>query len=186
MTGLVGVEGGVTRGRGGEMGGVWVMGRTTLTGLWGLGRTKGGGLTTGGEGRVGGVVMAGLEGAEGVEGERVAVGAGKGAGEVREVCVREGEEGETVDTVLPGGCTTAGLTFGITVTKVVADGAGWGGGEEIVFTMATAGEDTPTAKQTHLSSISYYHNHFVKQICNNTEKTTKLSLPPLLTEFNTI
>lgn len=186
MTGLVGVEGGVTRGRGGEMGGVWVMGRTTLTGLWGLGRTKGGGLTTGGEGRVGGVVMAGLEGAAGVEGERAAVGAGKGAGEVREVCVREGEEGETVDTILPGGCITAGLTFGITVTKVVADGAGWGGGEEIVFTMATAGEDTPTAKQTHLSSISYYHNHFVKQICNNTEKTTKLSLPPLLTEFNTI
>lgn len=175
------------------MGGVWVMGGTTLTGLWGLGRTKGGGLTTGGEGRVrgvvgvtrcsvGGVVMAGLAGAEGVEGERAVVGAGK----VRDVCVREGEEGETVDTVLPGGCITAGLTFGITVTKVVAAGAGWEGGEEIVFTMATAGEDTPTAKQTHLSSISYYHNHSVKQICNNTEKTAELSLPPLLNQFNTI
>lgn len=50
--GLVGVAGGVTRGGGGDIGAVWVMGDTTFTGLWGLGRTKGGGaLTVGDEGR---------------------------------------------------------------------------------------------------------------------------------------
>lgn len=51
--GLVGVDGGVTRGGGGDIGGAWVIGDTTFTGLWGLGRTKGrGALTVGEEGRV--------------------------------------------------------------------------------------------------------------------------------------
>ena len=51
--GFVRVEGGATRGGGGDMGVVWVIGVTTLTGLWGLGRTKGGGgLTVGVEGRL--------------------------------------------------------------------------------------------------------------------------------------
>lgn len=44
--GLVGVDGGVTRGGGWDTGGVWVIGDTTLTGLCGFGTTKGGGALT--------------------------------------------------------------------------------------------------------------------------------------------
>lgn len=47
--GLVGVRGGVTTGSGGNTGGVWVIGDTTLTGLCGLGVTRGGGILIGGE-----------------------------------------------------------------------------------------------------------------------------------------
>lgn len=51
--GLVGVEGGVTRVFGGDMGGVWVIGDTTFTGLRVFGMTKGGAaLAVGEEGRL--------------------------------------------------------------------------------------------------------------------------------------
>lgn len=152
--GLVGVEGGVKRGRVGDIGGVWVMGDTTLTGLCGFGRTNGGGgLTVVEEGRLehffwigapsfespaGGDdgFVSGLEGAEdggaGVvtsldDGE--AADTGKGAGEA--VSLGEVEEEELFWTGLSGGAVREEVTAG-------------SGGVGTVCTTITAGEAPST------------------------------------------
>lgn len=145
--GLVGVNGGETRGGGGDMGGVWVIGDTTFTGLWGLGRTKGGGaLTMGGEGRAGlvfdapansnGGFVVELEGGEdgglGVISilESDAGGAAEGAASFKEVEV-------IVETV-----TLRGFWAGLS-------GGTGSGGAWAVFTTGTAGEAPPPAKYNH-------------------------------------
>lgn len=150
--GLVGVNGGVTRGGGGDMGGVWVIGDTTFTGLWGLGRTKGGGaLTVGGEGREGlvfdapvvaapangnGGFVVELEGGEDRGAGVTSVldgdtgGAAEGAASFKEVEVM-------VETV-----TLRGFWAGLT------GGAG-SGGAWAVFTTGTAGEAPPPVKYNH-------------------------------------
>lgn len=162
--GLVGVDCGVSRVGGGDMGGVWVIGVTTFTGLWGLGRTKdGGALTVGEEERMelafcpSSVVALEdsdegiVEGLEGREDGGVAVAAildvtGKGiaAGEV--VCFEEVEV-EVMGTVILGVLSWTVLSGG-TVTEGVATGSG---GEETVFTTATVG-DAPAAVTTDIQS----------------------------------
>lgn len=107
--GLVGINGGVTRGGGGDIDGFWVMGDTTFTGLWGLGRTKGGGaLTVGEEGSAGGSggFAVGLEGREGgglgvTTGLDADVGGrGRAAGE--DASFGEAEVEATVETAILG------------------------------------------------------------------------------------
>lgn len=164
-----GLVGGVTRGGGGETGGVWVIGDTTFTGLWGLGRTKGGGaLTVGEEGRVelsswassavapaegnGGFVV----GLEGREGGGVGVtpvldddagGRGKAAGKA--ACF--GEVEVMVESGILGALFWTGLSGG-TATEEVRTGSGGA-----VFTTATAGGAPPAVK----------HNHILTQCCFN-------------------
>lgn len=157
--GLVGVDGGETRGGGGEMGGVWVIGDTTFTGLWGLGRTKGGGaLTVGGEGREGlvfdaPVVVAPANGSGGfvveLEGgedggagvasilESDAGGAAEGAASFKEVEVM-------VETV-----TLRGFWAGLS-------GGTGSGGAWAVFTTGTAGEAPPPVKYNHKLTQSFF------------------------------
>lgn len=135
--GLVGVDGGVTRGGGGDIGGVWVMGETMFIGLWGLGKTKGGGaLTVGEEGREefsvdgGGGFVVGLEGRE---------GGGMGVTSVLDESFGEVEVEVMVETVTLGALFWTGLSGG-TVIEEVTGGAG------TVFTTATAGEAPPALK----------------------------------------
>lgn len=162
--GLGGVAGGDTRGGGGDIGGVWVMGVTTFIGLWGLGRTKGGGaLTVGEEGRVelifgvsapadGNVgFVVGLEGREGggvglttiLVGDEA--GSGKAAGEA--AYFGEVEVVVMVETGILGALFWTGLSRG-TVTEEVTGGSGGAG---TVFTTATAG-GAPPAVKTHIQS----------------------------------
>lgn len=144
-TGLVGVEGGVTRTAGGDTGGVWVMGVTTLTGLWGLGRTKGGGgLTVGEEGRVELIfeassvaVVPSDGGFEGGENGETAAGMGGSFGE---------EEVEVMmETVVLGVLFWTGLSGGMVTEEVTTNTGG------TVFTTAMAGK-APTSVESRLTA----------------------------------
>lgn len=156
--GLVGVNGGVTRGGGGDMGGVWVIGDTTFTGLWGLGRTKGGGaLTVVGDGTEELVFRASpvVAPADGNGGFVVGLEGGEDGG-VGGISILDGDAGEAAEDA---------ASFGDVEVETVILGVFWtglsggtgSGGAGTVFTMGTAGEAPPTEKYNYIFINNFIH-----------------------------